>query len=172
VTAVRSRSTRRTTSAPPSKTTTRQHRSASAAPRTQSRVVVRPLPQKAAGPQLRIFPRRVVSLRLVMVMGVLLFFGLLFGAVAIQGQRISGQRQIDLLSAQISTQQDLNHSLRAQVAEREAPERITAEAEKLNMIEPGPVVPLAPGAPSSATADLAPSPASSVAGNVAGNASR
>lgn len=97
-------------------------------------------------------------------MAVLLFFGFLFGAVAIQSQRISGQRQIDLLSAEISAQQDTNHALRAQVAEREAPERITAEAEKLNMMEPGPVVPLAPGATASGAAALLPEAATDPAG--------
>ena len=162
MTAVRSRSARRSPAVIQPKSTTR--RTSAAASSTKSRAVVRPLPQTAAGPQLRIFPRRVVSLRMVVLIGVLLFFGFLFGAVAIQSQRISGQRQIDLLSADISAQQDTNQALRAQVAEREAPERITAEAEKLNMMEPGPVVPLTPGATASDAAAPLPEAASDLAG--------
>ena len=162
MTAVRSRSARRSPAVIQPKSVSR--RTSAAASSTKSRAVVRPLPQKAAGPQLRIFPRRVVSLRLFVFMAVLLSFGFLFGAVAIQSQRISGQRQIDLLSADISAEQDTNQALRAQVAEREAPDRITAEAEKLNMMEPGPVVPLTPGATASGAAALLPEAASDPAG--------
>ncbi len=150
MTAVRSRSARRSPAATQPKSTPR--RTSAAASSTKSRAVV------------RIFPRRVVSLRLFVFMAVLLFFGFLFGAVAIQSQRISGQRQIDLLSAEIGAQQDTNHALRAQVAEREAPERITAEAEKLNMMEPGPVVPLTPYVTASGAAALLPEAASDPAG--------
>jgi len=159
VTAARSRSIRKPLEVSPVQTATRRQRSSANARNTQSRTVVRPPPQKAVGPQFRIFPRRVVSLRLFALMTVLLGFGLLFGAVAIQSQRISGQREIDLLSANIRDAQDLHHSLRAQVAERESPERITAEAEKLNMIEPGPVVPLTPGALVPSTAEIVPATA-------------
>ncbi|MHB1140117.1 MAG: hypothetical protein ACYC2O_14260, partial [Microthrixaceae bacterium] len=115
--------------------------------RTRSRGVVRPLPQETAGPRLRVFPRRVVSLRALVLVSGVLFFGVLFGAVAIQAQRIEGQRQIDRLDREISEQRDLNRSLRAAVAEQESPERIMAEARALDMVEPGPVVPLVAGVP-------------------------
>ncbi|MEX0767657.1 MAG: hypothetical protein WD029_04210 [Microthrixaceae bacterium] len=87
-----------------------------------------------------------VSLRAFLAMTGVMAFVLLFGAVAIQSQRISGQSEIDRLAADLGEAEDLHHALRAQIAERESPERITAEAEQLNMIEPGPVVPLTPGA--------------------------
>lgn len=153
MTAVRSRHARRSLEVAQSKVATRSHGTAAPSRSTKSRAVVRPLPQKAAGLQLRVFPRRVISLRLLALLVGLLSFAFLFCAVAIQSQRISGQQEIDRLSNDISIEQDVYRSLRAQVAEREAPERITAEAEKLNMMEPGPVVPLTPKSPASRGAE-------------------
>ena len=164
MTAVRSRHARRAVEATRPKVATRSQGRAGVSSNARSRVVARPLPQKSAGPQLRIFPRRVISLRLLGLLVVLSSFAFLFGAVAIQSQRISGQQEIDRLSEEISTQQDIYHSLRAQVAEREAPERITAEAEKLNMMEPGPVVPLAPNTSAVPEADSAPEQANDQVG--------
>ena len=86
-----------------------------------------------------------VSLRLLVVLSGVMFFAVLFGAVAIQAQRIEGQRQIDQLDRDIGEQRDRYRSLRAQVAENESPERIMAEARELDMVEPGPVAPLIAG---------------------------
>ena len=112
-----------------------------------SRGVVRSSPGGATGPRLRVLPRRVVSLRALIVLSGVLFFGVLFGAVAIQAQRIEGQREIDRLDRTILEQQDANRMLRAEVAERESPARIMAEARALDMVEPGPIAPLIAGVP-------------------------
>jgi len=90
------------------------------------------------------------------VLSGMMFFAVLFGAVTIQAQRIEGQRQIDQLDRDIAEQSDLHRSLRAQVAVSESPERIMAEAQKLDMVEPGPVAPLVAGTPITPTSGSAP----------------
>jgi len=107
--------------------------------------VARPLPQEGAGPRLRVLPRRVISLRALLVLSGIMFFGVLFCAVSIQAQRIEGQRRIDQLDRAIVAERDQHRALRAEVAERESPERIMAAARSLGMVEPGPVAPLIGG---------------------------
>ena len=51
------------------------------------------------------------------------------------------------LDRSILEQQDANRMLRAEVAERESPARIMAEARALDMVEPGPIAPLIAGVP-------------------------
>ena len=77
-----------------------------------------------------------------MLMGAVLFFGVLAGSVAIQAQRIEGQHEIDRLESDTVAAVELNRSLRARVAVAESPARIMDEARALQMVEPGTPVPL------------------------------
>ena len=77
-----------------------------------------------------------------MLLGAVLFFGVLAGSVAIQAQRIEGQHEIDRLESETVVAVELNRSLRSQVAIAESPARIMDEARALRMVEPGTPVPL------------------------------
>ena len=108
----------------------------------RSRAVVRPSPQEGTGPRLRVLSRRRLSLRATMLLGAVLFFGVLAGSVAIQAQRIEGQHEIDRLESETVAAIERNRSLRSQVAVAESPARIMDEARALEMVEPGTPVPL------------------------------
>lgn len=143
------RSTGRTPAARP--TTTRR---SAPRPSNSSRAAARSLPQEPTGPLLRVLPRRSVSLRTTLAISTLLFFAVLSGAVTIQAYRIQAQHRVDVVQARLSEAEDVNRSLRAEVAIAESPDRIMAEALAMGMVEPGPVLPLV-----SATPTTAPDPA-------------
>ena len=86
--------------------------------------------------------RRRLSLRATMLLGAVLFFGVLAGSVAIQAQRIEGQHEIDRIESETVAAIERNRSLRSQVAVAESPARIMDEARALEMVEPGTPVPL------------------------------
>ena len=83
-----------------------------------------------------------MSLRSIVMLGAVVFFGVLAGSVTIQAQRIEGQHQIDRIEADTVAAIERNRSLRSQVAVAESPARIMAEARALEMVEPGTPVPL------------------------------
>jgi len=89
-----------------------------------------------------VLSRRRLSLRATMLLGAVLFFGVLAGSVAIQAQRIEGQHEIDRLESETVAAIERNRSLRSQVAVAESPARIMDEARALEMVEPGTPVPL------------------------------
>jgi cell division protein FtsL len=80
----------------------------------------------------------------VLTVGFALFFLLLAGSVAIQAQRIEAQHRIDQLEARIVEAEELNRSLRADVAVAESPDTVMTSARDLGMVDPGPVQPLVP----------------------------
>jgi hypothetical protein len=104
------------------------------------------------GPLLRLLPRRSVSLRATVAISALLFFSVLAGSVTIQAQRIEGQHRLDGVRTELESAEQINRALRAEVAIAESPQRVKAEAVRMGMVEPGPVLPLAsvstqPGGP-------------------------
>ena len=86
--------------------------------------------------------KRRLSLRATMLLGAVLFFGVLAGSVAIQAERIEGQHEIDRLEAETVAAVERNRALRSEVAVAESPARIMDEARALEMVEPGTPVPL------------------------------
>ena len=138
----------------PSRRSTQSHRSGPRAsdPRRPDarRAEVRGIdPRRAPGrrqapARLTVHPRRRVSLRTTVALAAATFFAVLVGSVTIQAQRIEAQARLDALDAQLTEARDEHRRLRAEVAIAESPERIMAEATALGMVEPGPVLPLAP----------------------------
>jgi len=112
--------------------------------------------------------RRRRRVRLVMFGGgLLLVFGL-FALAASHAMLASGQAKLDRLHAEVDDAQARYQSLRLDVAELEAPERIVREAqERLGMVPPPDVTYLSPSAAMAdevGTAAAAPSPTTSEAG--------
>jgi len=99
--------------------------------------------------------------------GVLLVFGL-FALAASHALLASGQAKLDALNAEVDDAQARYQSLRLDVAELEAPDRIVREAqERLGMVPPPEVTYLSPSAALAdevGTAASAPSPTSGEAG--------
>ncbi len=115
--------------------------------RQGQRAVVRPRPQEAVGPRLRVHPQRRLSARALLLGAAVMAFVVLAGAVAIQAQRIETQRTIDRLELELVAAEAEQRHLRAGVAAAASPARILAAAAELDLMEPAAVVPLTPVAP-------------------------
>lgn len=100
----------------------------------------RPMPRSTAGahvvttvrPHLEIVPRRRKAMGFVMI-GALLLFAMLIGAVAFQTQIARNQLALDKTERAVSTARDRYDVLRRQRAELRSPNRLAVEAQRLGM---------------------------------------
>ncbi len=116
-----------------------------AAPLTEQR------PLRVVPPRQR-SPRQVRRRRRLVTAGCGLLLALsLFALVSVHVVLSQGQFTLQRLQTQANDQNAAYQSLRLQVAELEAPQRIVAEAEKRGMVQPPSVTYLAPTPDSSAT---------------------
>lgn len=108
-------------------------------------------------PQLRVVDdpaRRKLSLAVITTLGVGGVFAVLFGLVVFHTVLLQNQQKLDHLDAQVSEAQGTYQSLRLQVAQLEAPQRIIDVAtHKLGMVPPDGTTYLTPAAGSGASTD-------------------
>jgi cell division protein FtsL len=126
------------------------------------RSVVAPQPRRTPAtrerrPQLRVVddpkPRR-LNLAVVTTLGVGAVFAVLFGLVVFHTLLLQNQQKLDHLNTQVSDAQGQYQSLRLQVAQLEAPQRIIDVAtHQLGMVPPDGTTYLTPAAGSGASTD-------------------
>jgi len=79
---------------------------------------------------------RKLRLRLLGGLAAVLLFGSLLGVAVFHSVLVQGQLGLDRMEQEIQTEQDLQRTLRKQVAELASPERIQAEAIARGMVMP------------------------------------